>query len=112
QHKPEKGGSEDMPVSTVLKPSLFSSSVLRTFTRLYNLSTRRWDDEFIRKVKETGLPDDAYKSELDNNDREEIITSEDRLLHRKGRLWVSPTLQKYVVVFEHDAKVLEQIRKV
>lgn len=60
QHKPEKVGEEDQPVSTVFKPSHFSPSVLLTSARLCSLSTRRWDADFLRKVKDAGIVDDEY----------------------------------------------------
>ncbi|CCE34844.1 uncharacterized protein CPUR_08783 [Claviceps purpurea 20.1] len=105
QHKPEKGGEQDQPVSTVLKPSHFAPAVLLTSARLCSLTTRRWDADFIRKVKDAGLADDEYKAVLDNVDRADTFTLDEGLLYRKGRLWVPTTLQRDVLTSEHDTKV-------
>lgn len=115
QHRPEKGGSEDQPITTVLKELHFSPEFLGktsvatilTSERLCSLSTPRWTDEFSNLVKTESTNDPDYQAQLTSPGKD--VEQVEGLLYRKGRLWVPLSLRKQVLESEHDTKVAGHI---
>lgn len=112
QHRPEKGGDDDQPITTVLKNENFVSALRSTgiafilsSIRLASLSTPRWDEQFVTTVKEAGLRDEEYQNHLREPDQHGKV--EDGLLYHKGRLWVpdDDALKLTILQSEHDTKV-------
>ncbi|WPJ59666.1 hypothetical protein SMAC4_13198 [Sordaria macrospora] len=105
--KPEKGGGEDQPITTVLQEKHFSysegSSFLLSKDRLCSLSTPRWNDEFIRQLKEARVNDPVYMEQF-QKDADKDFEKFDDLLYRKNRLWIPTSLQNEVINSEHDTK--------
>lgn len=122
QYRPEKGGAEDQPITTVLQDKHFSNSegtmfatseeattfsasaaVLLTSARLCSLTTPRWTEDFVEKVKTAGRNDPEYLAQ--KTDPGKDVEEQDQLLYRKGRLWVPASLRKEVLESEHDTRV-------
>jgi len=72
EYRPEKGGSENQPITTVLQKTNLAESEFtepdrgeRTFicssARLASLQPRQWTKEFAEAVKEGGKRDDEYR---------------------------------------------------
>jgi len=68
EYRPEKGGSENQPITTVLQKSHFAAVVSReklvfvcSSTRLGSLPARKWAKEFEEMVKEAGKKDEEYR---------------------------------------------------
>jgi len=71
EYRPEKGGSENQPITTVLRKTNlaepgFAERRERTFicssARLASLQSRQWSEEFAEAVKEAGKRDNEYQS--------------------------------------------------
>ncbi|RAL63904.1 hypothetical protein DID88_003092 [Monilinia fructigena] len=107
QYRPEKGGSEDQPITTVLQPKHFSYStgpaVLVSSARLCSIPTPNWTPDFIKKVKEAAKKDDDYQYQVRSPDKDVVL--QEGLLYRKNRLWVPSELRKSVLESEHDTRV-------
>ena len=68
EYRPEKGGSENQPITMVLHQNHFANAVTRenlTFicssARLASLPTTKWNEEFKKLVKEEGKKDEEYR---------------------------------------------------
>src|ERR1700694_3651179 len=113
QHRPEKGGSEDQPITSVLQDKHFAHPIASTFSpapsfllssaRLCSIATQRWTDEFKAKVADAGGRDQAYKDEMTSPGKD--VDIEDGILYRKNRLWVPQELRQEVFFSEHGTKV-------
>jgi len=65
EYRPEKGGIENQPITTVLGKNHFEERLTRSFisssARLASLPERKWTEEFLAKVREEGKKDEAYE---------------------------------------------------
>jgi len=65
EYRPEKGGVENQPVTTVLGKSHFEERLTQSFicssARLASLPERRWTEEFLTEVRKEGKKDKAYE---------------------------------------------------
>jgi len=65
EYRPEKGGIENQPVTTVLGKNHFEEQLTRSFicssARLASLLERKWTEEFLTNVREEGKTDKAYE---------------------------------------------------
>jgi len=71
EYRPEKGASENQPITTVLQKTYFTGSVSRyevifvcSSDLLGSLLARRWSKEFEEQVKEAGERDREYQQTL------------------------------------------------
>lgn len=127
QYRPEKGGDEDQPITSVLKEHHFQQppdapphvrkanaikarrrdgpSFLVSSARLASIPVVRWTDDFIRKVKEAAANDEEYQKALATPMKD--VEIQDGLLYRKGLLWVPNDAALKLGIFqsEHDTMV-------
>ena len=65
EYRPEKGGVENQPITTVLGKNHFEQCLTWSFicssARLVSLLERRWMEEFLAEVREEGKKDEAYE---------------------------------------------------
>jgi len=119
EYRPEKGGVETQPVTTVLGKSHFEERLTQSFicssARLGSLPERRWTEEFLTEVRKEGKKDEAYEQAM----KQEAVTGnpspkdrkarewnwENNLLYRQNLLWVPKGLVQKVMESEHDTKV-------
>ena len=80
EYRPEKGGSESQPITTVLHKKHFAGAVntLREGTafiisaaRLYSLPARNWKKEFLALVRSAAEKHPEYRKALEELEREE-----------------------------------------
>jgi len=129
EYRPEKGGVENQPITTVLRNDHFAEpnrqerSFICSSARLASLPARKWSKEFVKEVRETAKKDeDCEKAWKQAEEQEAALQEEQRtdrkarseteirdgLLYRKGMLWVPEGLTKRVLESEHDTKVAHQ----
>jgi hypothetical protein len=64
EYRPEKGGGEDQPITTVLHPRHFAgvmgSSFIISAARLGSVPAVKWSQDFLELVKEAGREDEEY----------------------------------------------------
>jgi len=119
EYRPEKGGVENQPITTVLGKNHFEQCLTRSFicssARLVSLLERRWMEEFLAEVRKEGKKDEAYEQAK----KQEAVTGnpspkdrkarewnwENDLLYRRNLLWVPKGLVQKVLESEHDTKV-------
>jgi len=104
---------------TVLGKNHFEERLTRSFicssALLGLLPTRKWNKEFLAKVREEGKEDEAYEQakkqeavseELVPKDRKvKEIRNEDGVLYRVNLLWVPNGLTQQILESEHDTKI-------
>ena len=65
EYRPEKGGVENQPITSVLGKNHFeerlSCSFICSLARLASLPARKWLKEFLAKIEEEGKKDEAYQ---------------------------------------------------
>ena len=119
EYRPEKGGVEKQPITTVLGKNHFEERLTRSFicssVRLASLPERRCAEEFLASVREEGKKDEAYeqarKQEAATEDpspkdrKAKEVSCENDLLYRRNRLWVPKGLVQRIMESEHDTKV-------
>lgn len=115
QHRPEKGGDEDQPITSVLKKEHFSRgpSVLLTSIRLASLSVTHWNEDFIRQIKQAADDDAEYQKTMrDLGGDDEGLSHhknkvKDGLLYHGENLWVpnNSAIKLSILQSEHDTKV-------
>jgi len=119
EYRPERGGVENQPITSVLKKNHFEEHLASTFicssARLSSLPTRKWSKEFLEKVKEEGKKDNNYEQaikqeamagELAPKDQKvKEITIEGGLVYQKNLLWITNGLIQQIMESEHDTKV-------
>jgi len=119
EYRPEKGGVEKQPITTVLGKNHFEEQLTRLFicssARLASLPERRWAEEFLASIKEEGEKDEAYEQarkqeaateDLSPKDRKaKEVSCENDLLYKRNRLWVPKGLVQRIVESEHDTMV-------
>ena len=68
EYRPEKGGVENQPITSVLRKNHFKECLASTFicstARLSSLPTRKWSKKFPEKVKEEGKKDNNYEQPI------------------------------------------------
>ena len=119
EYRPEKGGIENQPITTVLGKNHFEErlgrSLICTSARLRSLPTRKWSEEFLAEVRREGRKDEAYEQarkqeaaaeELSPKDRKaKELSWEDDVCYRGKLLWVPQGMIQQIMESEHDTKV-------
>jgi len=119
EYRPEKGGVENQPITSVLKKNHFKERLASTFicssARLSSLPTRKWLKEFLEKVKEEGKKDNNYEQAIKQeaiagepapkDQKVKEIRIEGGLVYRKNLLWIPNGLIQQIMESEHDTKV-------
>jgi transposase InsO family protein len=120
EYRPEKGGGEDQPITTILHNQHFSGEEARVSSistggegtvymvssaRLASIPSKRWDEEFLEMVRKAGKGDTLYQQAMTSV--KEPLSVEDGVLYRKERMWIpdDKELIKKVLESEHDAKI-------
>jgi len=88
EYRPEKGGSENQPITTVLQKNHFAAAVSRkelvfvcSSAPLGSLPARKWVKEFEEMVKEVGKKDEEYRQ---TREELEAVRKESALNGRKA----------------------------
>jgi len=119
EYRPEKGGIENQPITTVLGKNHFGEklghSLVCSSARMLSLPTRKWSEEFAADVRKEGEKDEAYDQAKKQEAAAEERLPKDRkvrelscvkgLLYRRNLLWVPRGLVQKVMESEHDTKV-------
>jgi len=119
EYRPEKGGIENQPITTILGKNHFEERLTRSFicssARLTSLPARKWAEEFLADVRKEGKKEEAYeqakKQEVvadkpPSKDRKvKELGNENGVLYRKNLLWVPKGLVQRILESEHDTKV-------
>jgi len=88
EYRPEKGGVENQPITTVLRKNHFAEPNRRGRTficssaRLASLSTKKWDEGFMEEIREKGRKDVAYEQAWKEV---EAAVPEEQRMDRKAR---------------------------
>jgi len=123
EYRPEKGGIENQPITTVLgknhfaEPNRQGQTFICSSARLASLSMKRWEEGFMERIKEKGPKDMAYqqawkeaeaalpkRQEMDQKTRS-VLEIRDERLYRKGMLWVPGELVQEIMESEYNTKV-------
>jgi len=116
EYRPEKGGVENQPITTVLKESQLEKRQSQVFVassaRLTSLPAKKRNPDFIKKVRNAAEKDATYQQAWEKREKEELagqapreIEKLDDLLYQRKRLWVPAELVPQVMESEHDTKV-------
>ena len=114
EYRPGKGGSENQPITTILRENHFAEPdrQKRTFicssARLASLPARKWAEAFVTSIKEQSRKDSEYQRAWKTAREDPAPSSlevKEELLYRKGRLWVPETLRDDILRTEHDTKI-------
>jgi hypothetical protein len=117
EYRPEKGGDENQPITTVLHKSHFADKISAISTggsgtafmvsasRLSSIPKIRWSPEFLEWVKKAAVSDDRYQQVLTS--KNELLEVEVGVLYRKNKLWVpdDKELLTSLMQSEHDSKI-------
>ena len=123
EYRPEKGGVENQPITTVLRKNHFEEQLGHSFiclsARITTLPARRWAEEFLADVRKEGKKDEAYEQakkqeakadELPPKNRKgKELGNENGVLYRKNLLCVPKGLVQRILESEHDTKVAGQM---
>jgi len=123
EYRPEKGGVENQPITTVLGEKHFrnlearrGSSFIASSARMASLPERKWSPAFREKIQKAAEKDRQYQ---EARKQEQAALAEpalkDRkvkelewkggLLYRKNKLWIPEEALQQLVESEHDTKV-------
>jgi len=122
EYRPEKGGVENQPITTVLRENQLEERRSQVFicfsAHLTSLPARKWNTEFTEKVQEATKDDleyqQAWKLEAEQTDpatkvqgdkKQSTLKIQDGLLYKNGRLWITGSVIQEVMESEHDTKV-------
>jgi len=131
EYRPEKGGVENQPITTVLgkrylvetgfaEPDRQKRTFVCSSARLISLPVRKWNPGFVEEVKKAATNNSVYSQIQDQTEQEAALMEagpKDRkvkkgileihggLLYRKDRLWVPERLVDQILRSEHDTKV-------
>jgi len=126
EHRPEKGGMENQPISTILKEKHWGApagretvSFVCLSARLSSVPVRKWTSAFLEEVREAANKDPQYQEvrkkketalaeaapEAPEGKGNDGIKLQDQLLYRKEKLWVPGKCVQRVMESEHDTKV-------
>jgi hypothetical protein len=109
QHRPEKGGDEDQPITTVLKGKHFAPKkggyTVLSSVRLASIPVQAWESSFVEQVKSAAEHDQDYADMLKQPDKHHAIAED--LLYRHGVLRIPnhEPLKKEILHSEHDSVV-------
>jgi len=82
EYRPEKGGIENQPITTVFGKNSFEDRLTRSFVcslaRLSSLSERKWTKEFLANVREEGKKSDTYEQTMKKEAASEELVPKDR----------------------------------
>jgi len=131
-YRPEKGGIENQPITTVLgkrhlaetdftEPDRQKRTFICSSPRLGSLPTRKWSPAFLneiqkaagndplyqeaRKEVEAALAEPAPKDRKVREQEKNGIRLEGELLYRKKKLWIPAGNVQQVIESEHDTKI-------
>jgi len=126
EYRPERGGIENQPISTILKEKHFGTPAERetvsfvcSSARLSSVPIRKWTPAFLEEVREAANKDPQYQEvrkkketvlteaalEAQEGKENDEIKLQDQLLYRKGKLWLSGKCIQRVMESEHDTRV-------
>jgi len=119
EYRPEKGGVENQPITTILGKNNLQDRLTRSFVCssawLSSLLERKWTKEFLADIREEGKKDEAYEQarkqetateEPSPKDRRvQELSCEDNLQYRRNLLWIPKGLVQRIMESEHDTKV-------
>jgi len=124
EYRPEKGGVENQPITTVLQAKNLDEkslderrgiSFICYSARLTSLHERKWTEEFLANVRKEGKKDEAYEQAKEQeaaaektslkDQKVKELGCEDDLLYRRNLLWVPKGLVQEIIESEHDTKV-------
>jgi len=126
EYRPEKGGVENQPITTILGEKHFdrkNSSFICSSARLASLPARKWSAAFLEEVREAAGKDPQYEkarkqagtaaADLALKDRkieeegrkDDGIRIQDDFLYRQEKLWIPAGTVQRVMESEHDTKV-------
>jgi len=96
EYRPEKGGVENQPITTVLQGKHLANRQTRSFiassARLASLPVRGWNPEFTKRVYQEGQKDGTYQQarkeaeEQTSQTNKGMLRIQDELLYRKDML--------------------------
>ena len=81
EYRPEKGGSEDQPITTILRPSHFSGRIsaggpgtiyMCSVAQLNGIPGRKWNEEFAKQIRRAGRNDIEYRKAREELEREAV----------------------------------------
>jgi hypothetical protein len=81
EYRPEKGGSEDQPITTILHAQHFSGRIsaagpgtiyVTSAVQLGSIPTRKWSEEFSGQVRKAGEADAEYRKALGEVQKEAV----------------------------------------
>jgi len=118
-YRPEKGGVENQPITSVLRKNHYEERLASTFicssARLSSLPARKWSKEFLGKVKQEGKKDNNYKQAMEQDavagepapkdQKVKEIRIKDGLAYRTNLLWIPNWLIQQIMESEHGTKV-------
>lgn len=124
EYRPEKGGIENQPITTVLRENHFgkhlASSFICSAAGLTSLPMRKWDKEFLSKVREEGKKDEEYQQTWTQIEKEVVLADpvpkdrkvtegrlsvQEGLVYRRNILCIPKGLVRQIIESEHDTKV-------
>jgi hypothetical protein len=116
EYRPEKAGSEDQPITTILSEKHFlrdnkEEKVVLAAMMLQTKTWINWDKSFMERVRIDGERDAEYMEALETvqgdmeTEKTTILHQEDGILFRKMKLWVPNGLRAEILESEHDMKV-------
>jgi hypothetical protein len=83
EYRPEKGGGEDQPITTVLHPRHFTSTFIVSTARLGSIPAVKWLQNFLTLVREAGREDEKYGKAVRLIESEDAVPA--RELEQVGR---------------------------
>jgi len=123
EYRPEKGGVENQPITTVLGKKHFGNagnhadtkapwrdaiSFICSSARLSSLPARRWNPAFLEEIGKLAKEDPQYQ-EAKEAALEELAPKEikiqSNLLYRKEKLWIPAAAVQRAMESEHDTRV-------
>jgi len=126
EYRPEKGGVENQPVTTVLKEKHFesfeketeerrASSFICSSARLSSIPARRWSPTFLEEIRKAAKNDPLYQEAkkeeaarmepASKTQKTKELETKEGLLYRRGKLWVPEGKIQSIMESEHDTKV-------
>ena len=124
EYRPQKGGDENQPITTVLHKEHFAQEEYRSSAistggagtvflvssaRLSSIPAREWSKEFRGMVKKASEKDEEYQKALarvKTGKETRLLRQDGEILLRKEKLWVpsDKQLRDRILNSEHDAK--------
>ena len=117
EYRPEKGGIENQPITSILEEKQLEERRTRSFicsaARLASLPARRWNPDFEEAVRKAAISDptlqqawkQAEQNEATESPLDRKLNIREGLLYRKNLLWVPEGIVQQILESEHDTKV-------